>query len=165
MKQAKIIYCLWPAHYNALIMITLNKSHHFISHRDQFLIDAIENHVLQLTDFNHETHVKLAYCYLTQLGLKNSVMKMSNSLKGFLKAKGVASNKFHATLTEAWLKAVWHFMQQSNSMQSADEFIQANPVLLNKNILLSHYSQGVLFSEQARIRFVEPDLNPLPSND
>ena len=109
-------------------MPTLTKSNHVFSHRDQMLIDAIENHVLQLTDFNHETHVKLAYCYLSQLGLKNSVKKMSGSLRGFLKAKGVASNKFHATITEAWLKAVWHFMQQTKTMHSADEFIYLHEI-------------------------------------
>ncbi len=44
----------------------------------------------------------------------------------------------------------------------SDEFIDANPTLLDRGIMLTHYSAEVLFSEEARRRFVAPDLDGIP---
>ena len=123
---------------------------------------AIEQHQLQLAEFNHQAHLSMAYVYLTRGGFDQAFNNMSETLQKFLKANGVDSGKFHLTLTWAWLKAVWHFMRQSDPMASAREFLEANPVLLNKDILLSHYSHERLFSDRARRRLVYPDLNPFP---
>ncbi len=135
---------------------------HQVSRADQMMVESIEHNRFQLAEFDHAIHVRLAYCYLVEVGLIPSQQKMEQTLRQFLKFNGVDSNKFHVTLTIAWLKAVWHFMQQSPVMSSSAEFLQAHPVLLNKDILLSHYSHQLLFSDRARKHFVEPDLNPLP---
>jgi hypothetical protein len=44
------------------------------------------------------------------------------------------------------------------------DFREANPDLLDRTLssLLVHYSREVLFSDEARRAFVEPDLVPLP---
>ncbi len=128
---------------------------------DELMVAAIENHVMQLPEFTHQSHVKLAYCYLSSYGFESGGKRMQNTLRNFLKAHGVSSDKFHMTLTHGWLIAIWHFMQNSPIANSADEFLAHNPVLLNKDILLSHYSHDLLFSERARKQFIEPDLNPL----
>jgi len=41
-------------------------------------------------------------------------------------------------------------------------FIEANPILLDGKIMLTHYSADLLFSEEARARFVEPNLDEIP---
>ncbi len=135
---------------------------HRMSEADELMVAAIENHVMQLPEFSHEVHVKLAYCYLTSHDLSDGGKKMQDTLMGFLKAHGVSPDKFHMTITHGWMIAIWHFMQNSQSMKSANEFISTNPVLLNKEILLSHYSHELLFSDRARSKFIEPDLNPFP---
>jgi hypothetical protein len=48
---------------------------------------------------------------------------------------------------------------------SADEFIAANPALLDARIMLTHYSAKLLFSDEARARFVEPDVERIPTHD
>jgi len=35
-------------------------------------------------------------------------------------------------------------------------------VLLDSKIMLTHYSAELLFSDQARAEFVEPNLDPIP---
>ena len=60
--------------------------------------------------------------------------------------------------------AVRHFMVITPSSESADEFIEKNPRLLDSKIMLTHYSAEVLFSEEARAKFVEPDLHPIPKH-
>jgi hypothetical protein len=53
-------------------------------------------------------------------------------------------------------------MARSPASPSADALIEANPILLDSRIMLTHYSTDSLFSDQARARFVEPDLDPIP---
>ncbi len=133
-----------------------------LSRNDELFVAAIENNNFHLAEFNHAAHVKLAYCYLAQAGLENSIKKMSQTLKSYLLANGVDGNKFHVTITHAWIRAVWYFMKKSEQTHSADEFIKTYPALLNKDILLSHYSHNLLFSDRARSQFVYPDISPIP---
>jgi hypothetical protein len=35
-------------------------------------------------------------------------------------------------------------------------------MLLDSRIMLTHYSTELLFSDKARAKFVEPDLDPIP---
>jgi len=143
-------------------METIQSTKHHYSSIDQYMVDAIENHTLQLAEFSHATHVKLAYCYLVKLGLDAGKAQMEKTLKDFLCHNSVDLDKYHKTLTQGWLIAVWHFMQKSREMHAADEFLEYNPVLLNKDIMLSHYSYKRLYSDKARKYFIEPDLNEFP---
>lgn len=136
---------------------------HQINQADDLMVSAIENHIMQLPEFSHQVHVKLAYCYLASDGFKKGGIRMQNTLKNFLKNLGVSPDKFHMTITHAWLIAIWHFMQNTPVVNSADEFLAHNPVLLNKDILLAHYSHDRLFSDRARKKFIEPDLTPFPN--
>jgi hypothetical protein len=68
-------------------------------------------------------------------------------------------------MTRAWILAVRHFMGISPAADSAASFIASNPSLLDSRIMLTHYSTEVLFSLEARARFVEPNLELIPRHD
>jgi hypothetical protein len=87
---------------------------------------------------------------------------MRAALHTFLDHHGVPATKYHETLTRAWVLAVRHFMSRNQATGSADAFIAANPVLLDSKIMLTHYSAELLFSDEARAHFVEPDLSAIP---
>jgi hypothetical protein len=53
-------------------------------------------------------------------------------------------------------------MEISPGAESADTFIDNNPRMLDTQIMMTHYSAAVLFSDEARARFVEPNLSPIP---
>jgi hypothetical protein len=53
-------------------------------------------------------------------------------------------------------------MHRTPETSSSDDFIERNMILLDTRIMLTHYSAGRLFSDQARADFVEPDLDPIP---
>ena len=90
---------------------------------------------------------------------------MRETLLRFLARHGVDGSKYHDTLTRAWILAVRHFMARTPDAASADAFIDANPVLLDSKIMLTHYSTELPFSDDARRQFVEPDLDPIPRQD
>ncbi len=135
---------------------------HAISQADLDFQRAFESCAIAPAAFDHEAHLRLAYVYLAQGGLEDAQAKMRAALIAFLRAHGLPPGKFHETLTRAWVLAVRHFMGRSPS-RSFGGFIAKSAVLLDSRVMLTHYSRGALFSEQARIQFVEPDLDAIPA--
>ena len=137
---------------------------HQISRADEKFKSDVESCKFSVPDFDHRAHLRLAYVYLVQTNNTDaSVNLVRDALVGLLKHAGVdPSAKYHETLTEAWLLAVHHFMHNTSNTNSADDFIDQNPKLLDSKIMLTHYSDDILFSESAKKQFVEPNLEPIP---
>jgi hypothetical protein len=112
--------------------------------------------------FNHRAHIRLAYIYLSGHDADTAHQLMRSALLSFLKYHGVDVSKYHETITRAWIDAVRHFMEKTPSAESADDFMEKNPRMLDSKIMLTHYSAEVLFSDEARAKFVEPNLEPIP---
>jgi len=89
--------------------------------------------------------------------------RIRQSIQRFLAHVGAPLDKYHETLTRAWILAVAHFINQTPPRASADELIERNPQLLDSRVMLTHYSVELLFSDRARGAFVEPDLERIPS--
>jgi hypothetical protein len=113
--------------------------------------------------FDHRAHVRLAYIFLADASVDAAAGRMRESLLSFLGHHGIDPAKYHETITRAWILAVRHFMDQTAHCASADQFIDANPILLDSRIMLTHYSADLLFSAEARARFIEPDLQQIPT--
>jgi hypothetical protein len=135
---------------------------HAISRDDQRFIADLEACALQPAQFDHRAHIRAAYIYLTAHEVDVAVMRMRDALLAFLQHHAIPASKYHETITRAWILAVRHFMDRTPATASAESFIAANPRLLDSKIMLTHYSAEVLFSADARARFVEPDLDPIP---
>ena len=58
--------------------------------------------------------------------------------------------------------AVRRFIENTPNSESSDSFIEKNPRMLDSKIMMEHYSAKVLFSDEARAKFVEPNLEPIP---
>lgn len=135
---------------------------HVPSEADDAFIREFEMGALIPEAFGHRAHLRVAYVYLTRQSRDDAARAVRQGLTTFLAANGLPANKYHETLTRAWVMAVHHFMQRSPATQSADEFIDGNPELLDPAIMLTHYSRDVLFSTAARESFVPPDMDPIP---
>lgn len=137
-----------------------------ISEKDREFITQVEACEFPIPEFNHKAHIRLAYAYLVENNTKASIQLMKNTLIGLLEFAGIEpSQKYHETITKAWVLAVHHFMSKTSNSESADEFINKNPELLDSKIMLTHYSAEVLFSQEARESFIEPNLSPIPRHD
>ena len=113
-------------------------------------------------EFSHRAHVRLAYVYLTEHDTDAAHQLMQNALLNFLRYHGIDVSKYHETMTRAWIMAVRHFMEISPDSESFETFIDNNPMMLDSKIMMTHYSAELLFSDEARARFVEPNLSPIP---
>lgn len=141
-------------------------SHH-LSAADHAFRSSVESGELSPADFNHRAHLRLAYVYLAgnETDADQACTRMRDTLLRFLSDHSVDPSKYHETLTRAWILAVRHFMAQTDDSASADAFIDANPVMLDSKVMLTHYSTELLFSDEARRQLVEPDLDPIPRHD
>jgi hypothetical protein len=113
-------------------------------------------------DFDHRAHLTLAYIYLCDFDTDTAYESMKAAIHGLLQRNDVDPDKYHDTLTRAWIMAVRHFMEKSDHTASADALIDQFPEMLDSNIMLTHYSAELLFSDDARARFVEPDRDKIP---
>jgi len=138
---------------------------HGLSADDRRFREAFEACAFPPADFVHRAHVTLAYIYLAEHDTDTAHQLMRRALLAFLQHHGVDVSKYHETITRAWIMAVRHFMDASPGAASSDAFVALNPRLLDSRIMMTHYSAGVLFSDEARAVFVEPDLAPIPPNE
>jgi hypothetical protein len=135
------------------------------SPEDRRFREAFEAGRVAPGELDHRAHVRLAYSYLAEYDDQAALALFRAALLAFLGHHGIDPSKYHETITRAWLLAVRHFMEASSGSTSADEFIEAHPILLDTGILLRHYSASLLHSAGARAGFVAPDLEPIPNHE
>ena len=133
-----------------------------LSDDDRAFRQRFETFAVAPGDFNHCSHLRLAYAYLVDSDDDAAYERMRDALHAFLGHNGVDPGKYHDTLTRAWILAVRHFMARTDEACDFDAFVAQHPAMLDPNIMLTHYSAERLFSDTARTRFVEPDLDPIP---
>jgi hypothetical protein len=138
---------------------------HEISEEDRCFREEVEACRVSPASFDHRAHVRLAFTYLVESDVEEATDRMRSALLVFLRHHGVPITKYHETLTRAWILAVRHFMEISPAAASADAFIASNPRILDSKIMMTHYSAELLFSDEARARFVEPNLEAIPEHE
>ncbi len=134
-----------------------------MSHRsleDQEFEHAFKTGKLEPSLFNHEAHLRLAWIYLRKYGMDNAIVMICKQIESFDNLHG-DGEKFHVTLTVAALKVVHHFMLKSNAADFSS-FMSEFPVLNSDfaSLLYQHYGQGRLFSKEAKVEYVAPDVLP-----
>lgn len=135
---------------------------HTLTPADRQFRQEFETGALPPSDFNHREHLRLAYVHLVEHGVEPAISTFRSSLLAYLQHHQVDRGKYHETLTQAWLRAVWHFMQRAGNTAGSDDFLERSGVLLDSKVMLTHYSREVLFGDDARRAYVEPDLEPIP---
>ncbi|MGI8820738.1 MAG: hypothetical protein ACR2ID_07730 [Chthoniobacterales bacterium] len=129
---------------------------------DAEFLAAFENCRITAAELGHREHLRLAFIYLSRNPFETALAKVETGLQALLAHLGAPPSKYHKTLTRAWLLAVQHFLLSSGRFTTAAEFLERNPQLLDQRILETHYTRERLWSEEARRRFIEPDLQPIP---
>jgi hypothetical protein len=111
--------------------------------------------------FGHREHLELAWTYLRLHPIEEGERVMIAAIRHIARQHG-AQDKYHDTITRAWLRCVAVHMQRWGAA-SFEEFIERNPDLLNRKLLEHFYSRELIFGASARAGWVEPDLRALPA--
>lgn len=121
-------------------------------------LESFEAGSLDAEAFDHEAHVYVGWLYLEHYSLHEAIGRYTAALKRLTKALGVPG-KYHETIT-------WFFLMVINERRgkmrgaSWSDFRHANQDLCKGagDVLTAYYSEDLLNSEQARSRFLLPDL-------
>jgi hypothetical protein len=73
-----------------------------------------------------------------------------------------APQKYHHTVSRAWVEIVAHHVGADPDCTDFDTFAGRHPALLDKRLLNRHYRSSTLAAAAARRGWVEPDLLPFP---
>jgi hypothetical protein len=109
--------------------------------------------------FRHREHIHLAYIAVQRYGPDKAASAVAGWIR-HLAAYQRAPQKFHTTVTRAWVEIVAHHMAAAPAVPDFAAFAQRYPPLFDKRLLTRHYTSRVLASPAAKAGWVEPDLAP-----
>ena len=129
---------------------------------DEFL-KAFEECRIPQELWTHEAHVRMAWLYLRKRPLHEVVPIVREGITRYAACRG-KTGAYHETITLGYLALIDGRIVRGAEQGTFAEFIAGNPALADRSLtaLLGHYTREVLFSDEAREAFVEPDLVPLP---
>jgi hypothetical protein len=110
--------------------------------------------------FGHREHVHLAFIAVQRFGPDHAADAVGGWIRHVAEYQR-APQKFHATVTRAWVEIVANHMAAGTAPDFAT-FAGRFPLLLDKRLLTRHYTSRVLASPAAKAGWVEPDLLPFP---
>ena len=111
--------------------------------------------------FRHRQHINLAFYAVRRYGMPDAVGAICGWIRQ-IAAYERAPQKYHHTVSRAWVELVAHHVAADPDCAEFDVFANRNPALLNKRLLSRHYRSSTLAAGPARRGWVEPDLLPFP---
>lgn len=127
------------------------------------LVRSFEDATVSRDDWKHAEHLVVALYYLTHNDLDTAYTRMRagilNLLEHGFKVDLKKEMPYHETITLFWMRTVADY---NNSKNGASLLEKANEVAYkwDKDYPLRFYSRELLFSDEARAGFIEPDLIP-----
>ena len=125
------------------------------------LVRSFEDATISREDWHHSEHLVVALYYLTHHDIETATTKVRdgilNLLRTTFKVDLTKEMPYHETLTVFWMRTVADFKTSKNGSSLLDN---ANEVArkFDKDYPLRFYSRELLFSDEARARFIEGDL-------
>lgn len=129
-------------------------------------LDTFQNCSIPLEEWNHRAHLTIAWLYLRAHPLDAATDLMRRGVQAYNARHGIEQTPtggYHDTLTIAWMRILHATMTVYGPEDSPDAFLAAHPHLQSKVLLRLFYSRPRIMSHEARHRWVEPDLAPLPT--
>jgi hypothetical protein len=109
--------------------------------------------------FRHRQHINLAFLAVRRYGMPAATGKVCTWIRQLTEYER-APQKYHHTISRAWVEIVAHHVTAGPECPDFDAFAERNPALMDKRLLSGHYRSSTLASETARHGWVEPDLRP-----
>jgi hypothetical protein len=128
---------------------------------DEDFLRAFEDLSFPADLFHHREHLRVAWLYLKSSDASRAGERMSEGIRRFANHHG-ATQKYHHTLTLAWMRLVAAALVETPEGDTFAQFINAQPQLQDTKLLDKYYSKELLQTAAAREAWVQPDLQPLP---
>lgn len=131
---------------------------------DAELWELFSGAALPADAWTHETHVRVAWLHLERWPLNEAHVMMRVGiirLNAFHGLKETPERGYHETLTRTWL-AIVSASRGAAPVADSRAFLERTPELLDRGMVRRFYTRDRIMGVEARARFVEPDVAPLP---
>ncbi|TMF58597.1 MAG: hypothetical protein E6I16_11185 [Chloroflexi bacterium] len=135
--------------------------HPVVTAADEAFVAAFHAHQLSNEGFHHRDHLRLAWVQIRRLGLEQAAEVVTNGIRRFASHHGSAE-RYNDTMTRFWLRVVAIGIRRHPEV-TFDELLAAEPHLLDKNLPFKHWSRERMNRDDAKQRWIEPDLRPMPA--
>ena len=135
---------------------------------DDELLRGFEDLSLPFSEWTHRAHIRVAFLYLSAYPFDEAL----DRIRAGIKAYNAANNRpdgptegYHETTTAAFMRLVDAMMRaygEACPTADSESFCETHPQLLSSRVLRLFYSPERRLHPDAKTRFVEPDLAPLP---
>jgi hypothetical protein len=135
---------------------------------DNQFLQQFEDCSLPFDLWTHRAHLKVAFLYARAHPFDIALGKMRSGIKAYNavhKVPETETSGYNETTTCAMMQLVAATIAAYESVfptPTADAFCDTHPQLLNKHVLRLFYSPQRRMHPDAKDRYVEPDLAPLP---
>ena len=135
---------------------------------DEELLRKFEDLTLPFAQWTHRAHVKVAFLYLKLHSFEEALLRIRRGIQAYNAHNQVPESPtsgYNETTTHAFLHLIAATMSnygQQMPTPTADSFCDTHPQLMTRNVLRLFYSPQQRMHPQAKSRFIEPDLAPLP---
>lgn len=128
------------------------------------LVQAFIDCSLPRDAWTHEAHLQVGLWHCLRLTYGEALDLLRERIKRYNVACGVANTKkegYHETITQSYLRLIFSFLREADSILSIDDLaLHLIQTYGDRSLLLQYYSPECLFSEKARLEWVEPDRQP-----
>ncbi len=111
------------------------------------------------SEFKHRDHLTVAVWYLSATNTERATGSMRAGLLRFLDHHGVGREKYNETLTVFWMDLVSQTLREiepgSSLVEKCNHVLES---LQDPALTFEYYSKELLWSDDARKGWVEPDL-------
>ena len=128
---------------------------------DDALVDEFESCRLPASQFHHADHIRLAWILLGRMSEAEATDRIVAAIKRFAAHNGV-SEKYHHTITLAWMRLVAAARQSTPELGDFESFAAQHAELFDVKALRSFYSAERLGSREAKAGWLKPDQCELP---
>ena len=128
------------------------------------IVDGFRNKTLPAKEWTHEAHLITGLWHVAHLGHEKALAEMRVGIRTYNESIGgmnTDSGGYHDSITVFWIWLLNEFWYRySDEQQSFEEvgnlFLRSK--YCDRGTALLFYSKDFLFSKEARLGFVEPDI-------
>jgi hypothetical protein len=123
-------------------------------------VSSFEDCSLPRSQWTHEKHLIMALWYVWHYPKEFAKYKIRAGIQRYNRSQGNLTG-YHETITLAWICVIELFLSQCDRAENMPSLAKSLLATCgSKDYLFRFYSRAVLLSEDARRRWVPPDLCP-----
>jgi hypothetical protein len=131
-----------------------------------YIVEKFRAKTLPAEEWTHEAHLIAGLWHIAHFSFEEALPLMRENIKAYNVANGnqnTDTGGYHETITVFWLWLLNEFWKRKSSEnldfeQICYAFLRSK--YSSRNNALYFYTDKVLFSREARLNFVEPDIQP-----